>query len=57
MPFFFLFFFLLFFYHVFIVPWYKKLCAALAMESTKPINQNKQQKNPFPYSSAVAEVI
>jgi len=40
------FFFLFFFYHAFIVSRYKKLRAALAMESTKPINQNKQQKKP-----------
>ena len=36
----FLFFFFLF-YHAFIVSRYKKLRAALAMERTKPINQNK----------------
>ena len=40
MPFFSLFFFL-FFCHAFIVLRYKKLRAALAMERTKPINQNK----------------
>jgi len=34
------------FYHAFIVFRYKKLCAALAMERTKPINENKQQKKP-----------
>jgi len=34
-------FFSFFFYHVFIVSRYKKLRAALAMERTKPINQNK----------------
>jgi len=33
-------FFLFFFYHAFIVFRYKKLRAALAMERTKPINQN-----------------
>jgi len=43
MPFFFFF----FFYHAFIVSRYKKLRAALAMERTKPINQNKQQKKPY----------
>jgi len=40
-------FFSLFFFHVFIVFTYKKLRAALAMEKTKPINQNKQQKKPL----------
>ena len=40
------FFFFLFFYHAFIVFRYKKLRAALAMERTKPINQNKTQKKP-----------
>jgi len=35
-----LFLFFLFFYHAFIVFRYKKLRAALAMERTKPINQN-----------------
>jgi len=41
-----LFFFYLFFYfyHVFIVSRYKKLCAALAIKRTKPINQNKTTK-------------
>jgi len=34
-------FFFVFFYHVFIVFRYKKLRPALAMERTKPINQNK----------------
>jgi len=34
-------FFIFFFYHAFIVSRYKKLHAALAMERTKPINQNK----------------
>jgi len=43
MPFFFFF----FFYHAFIVSRYKKLRAALAMERTKPINQNNQQKKPY----------
>jgi len=38
-PFFFLFFF--FFYHAFIVFRHKKLRVVLAMERTKPINQNK----------------
>jgi len=38
------FFFFLFFYHAFIVFRYKKLRAALAMERTKPINQNKNTK-------------
>ena len=36
-----------FFYHAFIVFRYKKLRAALAMERTKPINQNIQQKKPY----------
>jgi len=40
MPFSFLFF-SVFFYHVFIVIMYKKLRAALVMERTEPINQNK----------------
>jgi len=43
----FLFFFSFFFYHAFIVFRYKKLRAVLAMERTKPINQNKQQKKPL----------
>ena len=51
-PFFFSFFFL---YHAFIVFRYKKLRAALAMEKTKPINQNKQQKKPLLLSYAVTE--
>jgi len=34
----------LFFYHGFIVSRYKKLRAALAMERTKPINQNISTK-------------
>jgi len=38
------FFFFFFFYHAFIVSRYKKLRAALAMERTKPINQNKKTK-------------
>jgi len=33
-----------FFYHVFIVSRYKKLCAVLAMERPKPINQNIKYK-------------
>jgi len=41
---FFFFFFFFFFYHAFIVLRYKKLRAALAMERTKPINQNKTTK-------------
>jgi len=41
------FFFVFFLFHSFIVSKYKKLRAALAMERTKPINQNKQQKKPF----------
>jgi len=41
---FFFFFFFLFFYHAFIVFRYKKLRAALAMERTKPINQNISRK-------------
>jgi len=40
-----------FFYHAFIVFRYKKLRAALAMERTKPINQNSQQKKPYTSSS------
>jgi len=44
-----------FFYHAFIVFRYKKLRAALAMERTKPINQNKQQKKPIPSSTAATE--
>jgi len=35
-----------FFYHALIVFRCKKLRAALAMEETKPINQNKEQKKP-----------
>jgi len=35
-----------FLYHAFIVSRYKKLCAALAMERTKPINQNIRQNKP-----------
>jgi len=49
-------FFQLFFYHVFIVFRYKKLRAALAMERTKPKNQNKQQKKPCSSSFAVTEI-
>jgi len=45
MPFF-SFFHFFFLHHAFIVIWYKKLHAALAMEKTKPINQNKKQKKP-----------
>jgi len=45
--FFFSSFFFLFFYHAFIVFRYKKLRSALAMERTKPINQNIQQKKPY----------
>jgi len=41
MSFFHFFFFSFFFFHAFIVFRYKKLRAALAMERTKPINQNK----------------
>jgi len=40
-------FFFFFFYNAFIVFSYKKLRAALAMERTKPRNQNKKQKKPF----------
>ena len=40
MPFFFF-----FLYHAFIVSRYKKLRAVLAMEKTKPINQNKNKGN------------
>jgi len=49
MPSFFTFFYFLFsfLYDVFIVFKYKKPRAALAMEKTKPINQNKQQKEPL----------
>ena len=39
------FFFLFFLYHAFIVSRYKKLRAALAMEKTKPTNQNKHKRN------------
>jgi len=48
-------FFSFFIYHAFIVLRYKKLRAALAMERTKPINQNKKKKKPLFSSSAVAE--
>ena len=41
------FFFFCFLYHAFIVPRYKKLRAALAMEETKPINQNNNKRNPI----------
>ena len=52
----FFFFFFSFFYHAFIVFRYKKLRAALAMERTKPINQNIQQKKPyFPVHRVLAE--
>jgi len=51
------FFFLFFFYHAFIVSRYKKLCAALAMERTKPINHNKKQKKPLFLYSTIAESI
>jgi len=47
---FFFFSFSFFFYHAFIVSRYKKLRAALAMEKTKPINQNittKETKYPI----------
>jgi len=36
--------FIFYFYHAFIVLGYMKLCAVLAMEKTKPINQNKNTK-------------
>jgi len=52
---FFIFIFIFIFYHAFIVSRYKKLRAALAMERTKPINQNKQQKKPTSFSSAPTE--
>ena len=48
--FFILFYFILFYfilYHAFIVFRYKKHRAALAMEKTKPINQNKKIKNQY----------
>jgi len=48
-------FFFFFLYHAFIVSRYKKLRAALAMEKTKPINQNKEQKKPYFPSTALAE--
>ena len=35
---------------------YKKLRAVLAMERTKPIYQNKQQKKPYSNSSAITEI-
>jgi len=54
MPFFFFFFF--FFYHAFIVIRYKKLRAALAMERTKPVNQNKTQNKPLLLSSTATEI-
>jgi len=44
MPFFLFFFSFFFLYHAFIVSRYKKLRAALAMERTKPINQNISTK-------------
>ena len=40
-----LFFFFFFLYHAFIVSRYKSLRAALAMEKTKPINQNNNKRN------------
>jgi len=40
---------------MFIVSRYKKLRAGLAMERTKPINQNKKQKKPYFPSAALAE--
>ena len=52
----FLLFFTFFFYHVFIVFRYKKLCAALAMERTKPINQKQTTKETkFPVHRAFTE--
>jgi len=42
------------FFHAFIVSRYKKLRAALAMERTKAINQNKKQKKPYFPSTALA---
>ena len=54
---FFFLFFSFFFYHAYIVSRYKKLRQALAMERTKPINQNKQQKKPKPLSSAFTEIL
>ena len=50
-----LFFFFFLFYHAFIVLWYKKLRAALAMERTKPINQNKQHRKPIHSPTAGTE--
>jgi len=44
-----------FFYHEFIVFKYKKLRAALAMERTKPINQNKKPKKHVFLSPTVTE--
>ena len=53
---FFIFFsFFFYFYHGFIVFRYKKLRAALAMEKTKSINQNKRQKKPIHSSTAATE--
>ena len=49
------FFFFFFLYHAFIVFRYKKLHAALAMEKTKPINQNKHIKNQLSKSTAKLE--
>ena len=46
-------FFFFFLYHAFIVSRYKKFRAALAMEKTKPIKQNKQQqKKPYRLESS-----
>jgi len=52
---FFLFYSFFFFYYAFIVFRYKKLRAALAMEKTKAINQYKQEKKPFSYSTVTTE--
>jgi len=50
-----LFFFFFFFYHAFIVSRFKKLRAALAMERTKLINQNNEEKKPTTYFSSATE--
>ena len=54
-PAFFFFFIFFFFFSCVLVSRYKKLRAALAMERTKPINQNKKQKKPYFPSTAFAE--
>ena len=46
----------LLFYHPFILSRYKKFRAVLAMERTKHISQNKQQKEPDSLSSMLTEI-